>query len=442
MLCRLDAWQVRDDVLKESCVEITLNGYYTLILATLVLLLGRFLVRKIKFLGDFNIPEPVAGGLIAAVIIYSLNFFFGYSFTFQKELQTACMLMFFASIGLSADFGRLKAGGKPLLIFLFVVSGFILFQDLIGVGLATALGLDPLMGLVAGSISLTGGHGTAGAWGGTFEDKYGVVGATTLGIACATYGLVAGGIIGGPVAKRLTNKLGIRPTADKANLSDVEKLADDQSLYSTKHNFDDDTAHKEMFERPDNIRLITASSTIETLALFAACLAFADIMTGIAKDTWFELPTFVWALFGGVVIRNVLTTFFNFDMFDRAIDVFGNAALSLFLAMALLSLKLWELTDLAGPILIILVVQTLAMIAYAYFVTFRIMGKDYDAAVLAAGHCGFGLGATPTAIANMQAITDRYMPSHKAFLIVPMVGAFFVDIMNVAILQAFIGIIG
>ncbi len=423
-------------------MEITLNGYYTLILATMVLLLGKVMVKRIKFLSDFNIPEPVAGGLVAAAIVYALNAMFGYSFTFQKELQTACMLMFFASIGLSADFGRLKAGGKPLLVFLVVVSGFIIVQDAVGVGVASALGLDPLMGLVAGSISLTGGHGTAGAWGATFEDKYGVIGATTLGIACATYGLVAGGIIGGPVAKRLITNLGMKPTEEKENRSAVEEVADSQSLYSTKHNIDDDTAHKEMFERPDNIRLITASSTIETLALFAACLAFADIMTGVAKDTWFELPTFVWALFGGVVIRNTLTTFFNFDMFDRAIDVFGNAALSLFLAMALLSLKLWELADLGLSILVVLAVQTVVMIAYAYFVTFRIMGKDYDAAVLAAGHCGFGLGATPTAIANMQAITDRYVPSHKAFLIVPMVGAFFVDLMNVAILQGFLGVIG
>ncbi len=419
-------------------MEIVLNGFYTLILATLVLLLGRVLVKNIKFLSHFNIPEPVAGGLVAAAIVYSLNLAFGYTFSFQRELQTACMLMFFASIGLSADFSRLKAGGAPLLVFLFVVGGFIILQDIVGVGMAMAVGLDPMLGLVAGSISLTGGHGTAGAWGATFEEQYGVVGATTLGIACATYGLVAGGVIGGPVAKRLTNKMGIQPKPENTPANKVEAVAKDQSLYSTQHNIDDDTANKEMFERPDNIRLITASSTIETLALFAACLAFADIMTGVAKGTWFELPTFVWALFAGVVIRNTLTTFFKFDMFDRAIDVFGNAALSLFLAMALLSLKLWELTDLAGPILVILAVQTVLMIGYAYFVTYRVMGSDYDAAVLAAGHCGFGLGATPTAIANMQAITDRYMPSHKAFLIVPMVGAFFVDIVNVTVLQIFI----
>jgi ESS family glutamate:Na+ symporter len=414
-----------------------LNGYYTLILATLVLLLGRFLVKRIKFLADFNIPEPVAGGLVAALIVYMLNLILGWTFNFQKELQTACMLMFFASIGLSADFSRLRAGGKPLVIFLLIVSIFIVLQDTVGVLMAKLVGLPPLMGLVAGSITLTGGHGTAGAWGPVLESKYGVVGATTLGIACATYGLVAGGLVGGPVAKRLIRRLGREPLAAPTAQTDVEKLASEQSLYSTQHDIDDDLAHKEVFEKPDNIRLITASSTIETLSLFAASLAFAGIMTEVSKGTWFELPTFVWALGGGVIIRNVLTTFFNFDMFDRAIDVFGNAALSLFLAMALLSLKLWELTDLAGPVMIILAVQTLVMIGYAYFVTSRLMGNDYDSAVLAAGHCGFGMGATPTAIANMQAITDRYGPSHKAFLIVPMVGAFFVDIVNATVLQVF-----
>lgn len=418
-------------------MEVTLNGYYTLILATLVLLLGRFLVKNVKFLEDFNIPEPVAGGLVAAVVVYVLNLVWGYSFNFHQGLQTACMLMFFASIGLSADFSRLKAGGTPLLIFTVVVSVFIILQDIVGVAMAKTLGLDPLLGLVTGSIALTGGHGTAGAWGITLEEQYGVVGATTLGIAVATYGLVAGGIIGGPVARRLINKLGIKAEQANPNPSDVEKLASEQSLYSTKHSENEARSNKEMFEKPDNIRLITASSTIESLALFAAALAFADVMTIVAQDTWFELPTFVWALAAGVIIRNTLTMVFNFEMFDRAIDVIGNASLSLFLAMALLSLKLWQLTELAGPVLIILLVQTVVMIGYVYFITFRVMGKDYDAAVLSAGHCGFGMGATPTAIANMQAVTDRYLPSHKAFLIVPMVGAFFVDIVNATVLQIF-----
>ncbi|MCL1623488.1 sodium/glutamate symporter [Moraxella sp. Tifton1] len=415
-------------------MEIVLNGYYTLILATLVLLLGKVLVKKIKFLSDFNIPEPVAGGLVAAAIVYSLYAFFGYTFTFQKQLQTAFMLMFFASIGLSADFSRLRAGGLPLLTLSVLVSIFIIIQNAVGVGSAMAMGLDPMLGLVAGSISLTGGHGTAGAWGATLEQTYGVAAATTLGIACATYGLVAGGVIGGPVAQRLINKMGLKAKDLKqtAAPSAAKSLDGTPNAVSSK-----DYASEEIFEKADSTRLITATAAIETLALFAACLAFADIMTGLVKGTWLELPTFVWALFGGVMIRNVLTIIFNFEMFDRAIDVFGNAALSLFLAMALLSLKLWELAGLGLPILVILIIQTIVMILYAIFVTFRFMGRDYDAAVLAAGHCGFGLGATPTAIANMQAITDRYLPSHKAFLIVPMVGAFFVDIVNVIVLQTF-----
>lgn len=411
-------------------MEIVLNGYYTLILATLVLLLGKLLVKKIKFLEDFNIPEPVAGGLVAAAVIYSLHAFFDYSFVFQKELQTACMLMFFASIGLSADFSRLRAGGTPLLLLSVLVSAFIIVQNAVGVGSAILLDVDPMLGLVAGSIALTGGHGTAGAWGATLEQTYGVAAATTLGIACATYGLVAGGVIGGPVAQKLINRLGVKTEIPSTKVSLSGNRSDDDLA-------NQEDANDEVFEHSDSTRLITATSAIETLALFAVCLAFADIVTGVAKGTWFELPTFVWALFGGVVIRNVLTTMFDFDMFDRAIDVFGNAALSLFLAMALLSLKLWELAELGLPIFIILLIQTVVMVLYAMFVTFTVMGRDYDAAVLAAGHCGFGLGATPTAIANMQAITDRYMPSHKAFLIVPMVGAFFVDIVNAIVLQVF-----
>ena len=418
-------------------MEIELNGYYTMILATLVLLLGRFLVVKVRFLSDFNIPEPVAGGLVAGVIVFLLNVFFGLTFKFQTQLQTTFMLMFFSSIGLSADFTRLRAGGKPLAVFLMVVAVFIVVQNTVGVGLAAALGLDPLIGLVTGSITLTGGHGTAGAWGPVLESKYGITGATTLGIATATFGLVFGGLIGGPVAKHLIKRIGHSKLAPPTRQTEVEAVAAAQSLYSTRHTEAGDEPDAAMFDKPDEIRLITASSTIETLALFAACMAFAGVMTTVAKGTVFELPTFVWALGGGVVIRNVLTHFFNFDMFDRAIDVFGNASLSLFLAMALLSLRLWELTDLALPVMVILFAQVGVMMLYAAFVTFKVMGSDYDSAVLAAGHCGFGMGATPTAIANMQAITDRYGASYKAFLIVPMVGAFFVDLVNAAVLQFF-----
>ena len=403
-----------------------INGYYTLIIATIVLLFGRYLVRKYRFLQDFNIPEPVAGGLVAAVIIYALYLFNHVSFAFDKSLREAFMLVFFSSIGLSADFSRLKAGGMPLVIFTIVVGVFIAVQNAVGVGLAVALDQNPLLGLVAGSITMTGGHGTAAGWGPDLE-KIGLANATDIGIACATFGLVAGGLIGGPVARRLINKMKRQPLA---------------TLDDGGTDTGEDT--NDMFEKPERKRLITASSAIDTLAMFAACLAFAEIMDGIDKVYFkpvlaiLDLPKFVWALAFVGILRNVLTNIFRFNMFDRAIDVFGNASLSLFLAMALLDLKLWQLTALALPVTIILLVQVVVMALYATFITYTLMGRDYDAAVLAAGHCGFGLGATPTAVANMQSVTERFGPSHKAFLIVPMVGAFLVDLINAGLLQTFV----
>ncbi len=409
-------------------MNVTFGAYYTLIMAVLVLLLGKLMTRHIRFLRDFNIPEPVSGGLVVAATIFTLHQLTGLTVSFEASLQSAFMLVFFSSIGLSANFSKLRAGGSALFVFLGVIAVFIAVQNAVGVGLATLLGLDPLIGLVAGSITLVGGHGTAGAWGSVLENEYGLSGATTLGIACATFGLVIGGLLGGPLAKRLITKHQLASPRTEAEQLRVNTVAEGSDIAN--------------FEAPNNApRLITADAAVETLALFAGCLAFAEFMTGVTKGTAIQLPTFVWALGGGVVIRNVLDYVFGFKVFDRAIDVFGNAALSIYLAIALLSLKLWELTDLAGPLMVILAAQTVVMALYAAFVTFRIMGKNYDAAVLAAGHCGFGMGATPTAVANMQAITNQYGPSHKAFLIVPLVGAFFIDIINAFALQGFISLL-
>ncbi|MFX9108477.1 sodium/glutamate symporter [Acinetobacter baumannii] len=404
-------------------MEFVFNGFYTLISAVIVLLLGRFLVNRIDFLKRYNIPEPVAGGLVAAVVSLLVHTFWGYSIVFSSELQTSFMLVFFASIGLSANFMKLKEGGTALVIFLICVASFIVVQNAVGMSLATLLGLDPLIGLIAGSITLTGGHGTAGAWGEILESQHGIQGALALGMASATFGLIIGGVIGGPLAKLLINRYSLAQAKTNAEIKQRDTHVEQNS---------DDLAP---FENPHQVRLITADNAITTLGMFAACLAFAEFMTGFSKGTWFELPTFVWALGGGVILRNILESVLKVDIFDRAIDVFGNASLSLYLAMALLSLKLWQLADLAGPLVVILGAQTLTMALYAAFVTFRVMGKNYDAAVLAAGHCGFGMGATPTAVANMQAITNMYGPSHKAFLIVPLCGAFFVDLINATVIQ-------
>ena len=404
-------------------MNFTFNAYYTLIAAVIVLFIGKFLVNKIPFLRKYNIPEPVVGGLVAAFISTLAYNFWGYSITTSSELQTSFMLIFFTSIGLGANFYKLKEGGRSLFIFLFVVAFFIIIQNIVGISMATLLGIDPLIGLIAGSITLTGGHGTAGAWGEILQTKYAIEGATTIGMASATFGLVMGGLIGGPLAKFLINKHNLSSSDSEKNLA----LNDDKKVATIEEFVP--------FGYPKNVRLITSNSAITTLGLFAACLAFADFMTAFSKGTSFELPTFVWALGSGVILRNILENVLKIRIFDRAIDVFGNASLSLYLAMALLSLKLWQLSSLAGPLVIILIAQVLTMIVYAYFVTFRVMGKNYDAAILTAGHCGFGLGATPTAVANMQAITNVHGHSYKAFLIVPLCGAFFVDLINASVIQ-------
>ena len=392
-----------------------LDFYGTLVAASLVLLLGRGLVARIGLLRVYNIPEPVAGGLVVAFALLALRSF-DVQVQFDTSLQTPLMLAFFATIGLSADFASLKKGGRVVVIFLLVVTSLLLVQNAMGIGLASALGLDPLMGLLAGSITLSGGHGTGAAWGATFSEKFGLASAAELAMASATFGLVLGGLIGGPVARLLIKRVKT-PGADE----ELPQLP-------------------QGFERPDKERLITSFSFVETLALIAVSLLAGSLLNGALKGTAFELPTFVCVLFVGVLLRNGLSAFGFYRVFEREVSVLGNVSLSLFLAIALMSLKLWDLAALALPFFALLAAQTLVMALFAIFVTFRVMGRNYDAAVLAAGHCGFGLGATPTAIANMQAVTQRFGASHLAFLVVPMVGAFFIDIINVIVIKLYLAL--
>jgi ESS family glutamate:Na+ symporter len=395
---------------------IQLDFYGTLVAASLVLLLGRGLVTRVGFLRAYNIPEPVAGGLVVALALLALRGF-DIQVKFDTSLQTPLMLAFFATIGLSADFASLKKGGRVVGIFILAVTGLLLVQNAMGIGLASMLGLDPLMGLLTGSVTLAGGHGTGAAWSATFSEKYGLASASELAMASATFGLVLGGLIGGPVARLLIKRV------------QVPGCVEQEKPRAPKG-----------FEQPNEERSITAFSFIETLALIAVSLLAGNLLNGLLLGSAFELPTFVCVLFVGVVLRNGLSALGLYQVFEREVSVLGNVSLSLFLAIALMSLKLWDLASLALPIFIILAVQTVVMALFAIFVTFRIMGSNYDAAVLAAGHCGFGLGATPTAIANMQAVTQRYGPSQIAFLVVPMVGAFFIDIINVIVIKLFLAL--
>lgn len=395
-------------------MEITFDFYSTLCAMVFVLLLGTFIIKKSKFLQDYNIPEPVVGGIIVAVAIFIANKYAGFSFSFDSSLKDPLMLAFYASIGLSADFAAFKKGGKILFGFLFIVTGLLILQNLAGIGVALAMGENPLIGLLSGSITMSGGHGTGAAWAAEFiKEPHNYAPAMEIAMAAATFGLIAGGIIGGPVARYLVVR---------HNLVSKDKSGKDDTL----------------FEEPERERLITANSFIESLALITICLLVGTELKKIV--TFVTMPTFVWCLLVGAALRNVLSATKIHTVFDREVSVIGNVSLSLFLAFALMTINLSQLISLALPMLTILLVQIIIMVLYSIFVTYRFCGKNYDAAVLSAGHCGFGLGATPTALVNMQTVTKHYGPSHMAFIVVPLVGAFFIDIINAFVISGMVNL--
>jgi ESS family glutamate:Na+ symporter len=333
---------------------------------------------------------------------------------FDMALQTPMQLAFFSTVGLSADARMLMVGGRKLVVFVIVVTVFLVVQNAVGVAAAIGLDLNPLLGLMAGSITLTGGHGTGAAWAKVFGEVNNIQGAMEVAMACATFGLILGGVVAGPVAHFLITRYKLRGEADTAEIAAPGEIG------------------------PDERRPLSPESLIETVLLIMVCLALGGLLAAFVKIPGITLPTFVWCLFVGIILRNLFSLTGIYKVDADTIELLGTVSLSLFLAMALMALRLWELVSLALPILIILVLQAVAMILFAVLVTFTVMGRNYDAAVLAAGHIGFALGATSTAIANMQAITNRYGHSRLAFLLVPVTGAFLVDITNALLLQGFL----
>ena len=396
---------------------ISFDFYSTLVVMVLVLLLGAFLNSRIKVLSKYNIPEAVVGGIIAASLFLLLRVFGDIKLSFDGSLKEPLMLAFFSSIGLLADFSSLKKGGNRLFIFLVITSVLLVLQNAVGIGIATALGENYLMGLLAGSITMSGGHGTGAAWASVFSaEPYNFAGALEVAVAAATFGLVIGGIIGGPVATYLIKKHKLKTPGDKT-----------ESVHIPITELE---AYKE--------RKITQSSFIESLALLAICLLVGVYLADFVKRlelSSITLPTFVYCLFTGVILRNSLSMLKIHEVFDREVGLLGNVSLALFLAFALMDIDLVKLANLALPIFSVLFVQSVLMVFFAIFVTFRFCGKDYDAAVLSAGHCGFGMGATPTAMVNMQAVCKNYGMSHTAFIIVPLCGAFFIDIVNAFVIN-------
>ena len=395
-------------------MELHLDMYQTLAIAVLVLLLGRFLKKKINFLEKFCIPAPVVGGLLFAILTCVLYGTGIAEVSFDDTLREVCMVFFFTSVGFQANLKVLKSGGKSLIVFLGRVVGLILCQNLLAVGMSKVLNLDPLIGLCTGSIPMVGGHGTAGAFGPVLED-FNVSGATTLCTAAATFGLITGSLIGGPIGKSLVEKKNLITTA----------VAEDDSLL-----VEDEKKH-------------TRHTSMYAAAVFQLILAIGlgTIFSWLLTKTGMTFPIYIGAMIAAALFRNIGEYSGKFTIYMGEINDIGGICLSLFLGIAMITLKLWQLAALALPLVILLSVQVLLMFIFARFIVFNVMGRDYDAAVLAAGTCGFGMGATPNAMANMQAICDRYAPSVKAYLIIPLIGSLFADFLNSLIITFFINLL-
>lgn len=395
-------------------MEIQIDMYQTLAVSVLVLILGQFLKKRINFLEKFCIPAPVIGGLLFAVltcVCYSLGIA---EFTFDDTLREVCMVFFFISVGFQANLKVLKSGGKSLFIFLGLVVVLIVSQNFLALGVSKLLHLDPLVGLCTGSIPMVGGHGTAGAFGPVLED-FDVKGATTICTAAATFGLIAGSLIGGPIGKRLI---------DRKKLLDTAVAEDDSILV------EDEKKH----ERHTNMYAAAVFQLIIAVGI-------GTIISELLTKTGLTFPIYIGAMIAAAVIRNIGEYSGKFDIYMGEINNLGGICLSLFLGMAMITLKLWQLAELALPLIILLSAQLILMMLFTYFVVFNVMGRDYDAAVLSAGTCGFGMGATPNAMANMQAICDRYVPSVKAYLIIPLIGSLFADFLNSLVITFFINIL-
>lgn len=395
-------------------MSITLDMYQTIAVAVVVLILGAFLKRKISFLEKFCIPAPVIGGLIFAIftlICYSTGIL---EIDFDDTLKEVCMGFFFTSVGFQANLKVLKSGGKPLLIFLVLVIILIITQNFTAIGLANLLGLDSLTGMTTGSIPMVGGHGTAGAFGPVLED-FGISGATTVCTAAATFGLIAGSLMGGPIGNRLIKK---------HNLLETIKNDDDTLLVEEEEKHE---RHFSMYA-PAVFQLIIA-------------VGIGTIFSKLLSLTGMTFPIYIGAMIAAAIMRNIGEYTGKITIHMGEINDLGGICLSLFLGIAMITLKLWQLADLALPLVILLAGQVALMFLFSYIVVFNVMGRNYDAAVLVAGTCGFGMGATPNAMANMQAICEKYEPSVKAYLIIPIVGSLFADFLNSLTITFFINLL-
>lgn len=382
-------------------------------LSIAVLLLGRVLVSKIKFLNQFCIPAPVVGGIIFALV--NLAGYASGAFTIKLDttLQSFFMICFFTTIGFGASWAILKKGSVGVIIFLAIATVLCVFQNAIGIGIAYLFGQNPLLGIATGSVPMTGGHATSAAFGPVLE-KAGLTAGNTIAVAAATFGLVSGSLIGGPTANRLIKKYKLTATNSKA-AGDIDEVLGEKDVTPLSSKF--------------------LSNGFFQIAIAVGLGSY--VSKGLDFIGLKPAPAYIGSMLVAALMRNIFKDGSKMEIRIKEIQALGDIFLAVFLAQALMNLKLWELASLALPLVAILMAQVIVMYLYATYVTYRLMGKDYDAAVLSAGHCGFGLGATPNGVANMNAVVTKYFPSTKAFFILPIVGGLFIDFCNIFVITVF-----
>jgi ESS family glutamate:Na+ symporter len=383
----------------------------TLIIAILVLFLGRLLNDRVRFFREYNIPEPVTGGLLASLLVGLLYWVTEIEINFDMGNRDMLLVVFFTTIGLSSRLDVLRKGGRMLMLLLVMAIGYLLLQNLAGMALASILERPPALGLLAGSVSLSGGHGTAIAWAPTFAQMYNMPFAMEVGLACATFGLIFGGLAGGPIARFLMWKHKLSP-AEEGDLTIGFRYKEHE--------------------------IIDVDGILRVLLVVAIAIGIGVEMNDLLEMGGLMLPDFVACLFAGIILTNTVPRIlpkYQWPTGSRSLALVSDLSLGLFLSMSLMSLQLWMLAELAGPMLILLLLQVIMIAAYSIFVVFRVLGANYEAAVMCAGYSGLALGATPTAIANMTAVTKSMGPAPRAFVVVPLVGAFFIDLANALVIN-------
>ena len=388
----------------EGILNINLNSTTTLALAALLLIIGYSINKRVTILNKYCIPAPVVGGFLFMFLTWLGHISSTFKFNFENIFQSTFMLAFFTTVGLGASFSLLKKGGKLLIIYWLTCGIISIFQNIIGITITKITGLEAPYALLSSAISMIGGHGAALAYGGTFA-KMGYESAPLVGAAAATFGLITAVLIGGPLGRRLIEKYNLRPDNNENFDQSVTEINTDKGVK------------------------LSDLDIIKNVVVILLCMAIGSyISTLIGKLIKMDFPSYVGSMFVAVIVRNINEKTHTYNFNFSLVDGIGNVMLNLYLSLALMTLKLWELSGLIGGVLLVVACQVIFMIIIAYFVVFRILGSNYDAAVMCSGLCGHGLGATPSAIVNMTAINEKYGMSRKAMMIVPIVGAFLVDI--------------